>query len=775
MDTAPTNADPAADLDRRVHAEWVRSIVDKHRQWVRANQDDFGLANAMLHTEFWSYYNGYGQRKFGSKWKFKVTGEETEDNRIQREVQTYNAALVPDTLKCNVKPDPQGRGKPEVKSAMLNLWLDHPDQKEAIRDLSEISIVHPFGALMVAIEEGTGKPEERVYIEAVPPWETVVDRDARTRRGARYVGRLYQSPESDVRARYGADLRKLGCTVHGGPRVDVLHGGTMDPTTSQTARSSVPGSTSEDFGADDRFVSVLELCNFRASVAGPSGATYRGRLEVWILDQGGKLEQVPIAVTMLPFAGANGEPNPHIFPNMYMHEAPYVYRGKAPIARLIPLNIALNRMNLQIFRDTQRNQRKQIARKGAFGQDQAGNLFDEVDKETAWTDSEKPFQELIYNIPHQAIAPDTFQFRNIIDQMLGRQQGPNVTAQGQITGATAYEVQQSQLFTEATFKYHAWMLAQTLTRAFGAVLRAFIIAGVDTSDSVGGSLNEGEVLAPTGSVDVNAMSATEGNAAAERATKPKIPSAGWAAYEIEYNGEHFIVDRDALDGACEVVYTQNDRTPITDQGVVQFLSGPGGQAYEQRLQAGFKGDVFSLEVAEQIATRAGLPKNLHPGEVRRRMEEAERKTPTPAAEVARASLPPEEEPPAPEAPQPPPTQDGPLAPVVGLLTDAFEALRTVAVADPGNSAALQAAGKAIQMAMEAANAGDAEGLRTSILAASQALSAVEIQAPEIDMARKNVATVVRAVAADTLPDTRQMDTGVGAPTTVSKEETNAGV
>ncbi len=163
-------------IQERRHARRVAAIVSGHRDWVRATQDTFGLANAIFNTEFWGWYDAWGNRKFPGKWRLKRCGEETEDNRIQREVQAYNAALFPNNMKVNVKPDPSGRGDPAVKSALASLWVDLSDQKMAILSGSELAVLQPGSAFKVAVEEGTGNPLERVYVEVVPPWELVVDR-----------------------------------------------------------------------------------------------------------------------------------------------------------------------------------------------------------------------------------------------------------------------------------------------------------------------------------------------------------------------------------------------------------------------------------------------------------------------------------------------------------------------------------------------------------------------------------------------------------------------
>src|SRR5688572_866642 len=96
----------------------VKGLVRQHYDALDAKRDKMGLSNAIFLTEFWEWYIGWGGRKFGSKWKWKRDGTETEDNRLWKEVQTYTAALYPRASRVICQPDPMDRGEPETASAV---------------------------------------------------------------------------------------------------------------------------------------------------------------------------------------------------------------------------------------------------------------------------------------------------------------------------------------------------------------------------------------------------------------------------------------------------------------------------------------------------------------------------------------------------------------------------------------------------------------------------------------------------------------------------------
>lgn len=747
----------------------VRGAVEQHRNAMESLRDEMGAANAMYLTRFWPWYANWGKRLFKDRWRYERTGEETEDNRIQKEVDTYNAALFQRVLRTLVKTDPQGRGDPKVKAAVLNALWSRFNMSEIVRDGSQMAILLHGSGYKVGIEAGTGSPLERIYLDAIPPWELVLDRDMTSRKAERYRGHLYQTTADSVREKYGKAMAERGIRdIKGTPRVDYLWD---NASLGGAAANAAGGSAANGEADEDGYVTVLELCNFVDSVRGASGRMYKGRLEIWILDQPG-LSESPISITPLPFAGPDGQPDPHIFPLGYMHEPSYPFRAHPPAARLVPLQIALNRLQSQMMRDVQRNQRKAIGREGALSQDQMDNLNDGVDRNTALTKDDRPLTDIYYQIPSQPISADTVAFRNTIDVALTRQGGPSQNAMGNFSqGNTAHEVATIQLYTEQGLKYDVALLLNVLSQVSAAMIRAVIVAGVDVTDSVGGEVQDGSAVAPLGIVNDGTAEST-GPDIAENMAAASIPTSGWAAFPIEDEGDTFEVTREALDGITQVTFLQSERTPITDSAILQWLTGGGSKQYMELYALMLKGGpigVIAEAMMEQIAERGELPRSLHPAQLRQKVaEEAEKNPQPPPEETPEAPPEPGNAPPeaqnAPEMPKTPtkPALGDPRAGVaMGLLSEAHSALREAVSRDPGLKEGLATIAMGLVQTRDAITAGDWDSAKQSIIATSQLLSGIEDPIPELDVVRSAMSKLTRAIAADTMPRTRAMDVQVG--------------
>lgn len=725
---------------------FIKGLVRQHFEALDIQRDTMGLANAIYLTEFWEWYIGFGSRKFGKKWKWTRDGTETEDNRLWKEVQTYTAALYPRASRVICQPDPMDRGDPDVAAAALNAWWEKDGQYRTVRDAVEMAILWPGCGFKVGFETGTANPIERTYLEPIPPWELILDRNATSLKNERFRGHVYQAPKQEIEARYP----ELAGRLSGSSRTDFLSGSVVSDT---AGGSSTPMNVVSS--EDGQFVRVLEFVNLRDSITTTTGDVFRGRLEVYILDQSAEISDKPVAMTPLPFADADGKGRPHVVPLMFAHEPGFPFRPVAPVARLLPLQVALNRLETAAMGDVRRNTRKFLYRKSALVQDELDKLLNGMDMQGAGVDDETDLAQVMRMVEHQPIAADTIQYTARIEAKLSRQAGASPNARQEVTGATAYEIQTVQLFTEEGLKFHALLLSDALAEVSRLALRAILIASTDEGDSEGGSLAPDEEMAPVGTVD-----AEETAMATEPTPELHAPKAkDWRTFPIKRDSEVFQFAREAVDADFPIRFVQGERTPVSDQAMLQFLTGAGIQQYMAMFDlvvAGGPKSVIAKRVMQQIAERADLPKDLHPGAM---LEEVETLEPTPATSpptgVSEAMAVAEDGPPAP----PPVPQSG--SPVMGALQTVMGALTAIVTRDPGSRAALNGAGMAVRQAISAYEAGDEGATRQAILTARQALSAVEIDAPELDVARQGIASLVRAIASDSLPASRGMgDTGV---------------
>lgn len=699
METAPTDPKSTVATEMFPLGQAVRIARDWDRH-MRDEREDMALTNAIVQTRFWDYWVGWGKRTNRFAWKWN--GTEIEVNRLRRAIRTYLAALYPRSSRVVCEPDPHGRGEARITQAVLNAWWRKPYAYPTVDDVLMQALLFPGSGFKVGYDPGTANPIERTWLRPVPPWELVLDRDAPSLEDERYRGHLYQAPMQEVEQRYPQLRGKLTGTG----RRDFFDTDPGDSTATAVGSNTEHMSDSTSMHVD-RYVRVLEFCNLRDPFVASSGEVYRGRLEVYVLDQGA-LSEKPVVVTPLPFADADGRELPHVEPLILDHEAGFPLRAVAPARVMIPQQVELNLLRTAAAGDVRRNARKGVYRDGALNQDELDKLMDGVDMHFAKVPQETPLNEAIKMLEHQPIAADTLQYAAIVERDLDRASGPSANAQGVTTNVTAYEVQTVQLFTEEEIKYHALMLLGTLARVTRLAQRAILGAGGDRGDSEGGEI-VGEV-SEVGMVDTGTMSQA-----------PQQRQMKWEPFVIMDGEERLTVTPEALDGDFPITFVEADSTPVNRQAQLQFMTGPGLQGYMALWDVVQNGGPMALlaEVAMQrIAESMNLPKDMHPSTLLSKLkaEEAKAKKAPPPPKAAAAAMggPAPAQGPAPAPAQPPPG-DG-TSKLVNALGNAAQAV----AGTPAESM--------LVAAMEAAQAGDLAGLAAAVGAALEAGVPPEVEA-----------------------------------------------
>lgn len=722
METAPTEPSPTAPAEMFPFGQAVRIARDWDRH-MRTEREDMALTNAIYQTRFWDYWVGWGKRTQRFAWKWN--GTEIEVNRLRRMIRTYLGALYPRSSRAVCEPDPHGRGDTRVTQAVLNAWWRKPYAYPTVDDALMQALLFPGSGFKVGYDPGTANPIERTWLRPIPPWELVLDRDAPSLEDERYRGHLYQAPLQEVEQRYPQLKGKLS----GIGRRDFFD--TEPGETAATATGSntehMSDSTSQNVG---QYVRVLEFCNLRDPFVANSGEVYRGRLEVYVLDQG-QLSERPVVVTPLPFADADGRELPHVEPLILDHEPGFPLRPVAPARVVIPQQVELNLLRTAAAGDIRRNARKGVYRDGALNQDELDKLMDGVDMHFAKVPQETPLNEAIRMLEHQPIAADTLQYAGIVERDLDRASGPSANAQGQVTNVTAYEVQTVQLFTEEEIKYHALMLLGTLARVTRLAQRAILGAGADRGDSEGGEI-VGEV-SEVGVVDTGAMS----QAPQSRRTK-------WEPFVIMEGEDRLEVTPEALDGDFPITFVEADATPINRQAQLQFMTGAGLQGYMGLWDVVEKGGSMAIlaEVAMQrIAEAMNLPKDMHPATLKAKAKalKAEEKKVSAPPKAAAAAMRPG------GAPAAPPPGDG-TAKLVNALAGAAQAVAGTP-AEPLLVAAVQAA-----------QAGDLAGLAAAV---GDALAAGV--PPEVEAVLMRIQEAIGGVAAPAADEASAVTDGNAPP------------
>jgi hypothetical protein len=675
----------------------IRQIVRDHDKVMDTQRDEMMESKAVYETRWWQNYVMQGQRTGRIAGAYQWDGAEIEVNHLHRMMRTYLSDLFPDASRAVVDSDPLDRGDPQTIQAVLNDWWKKPYGYLTVDHATMMALILPGSGFKIGYDPGTTNPIERVWMRPIPPWELILDRDAPSWEDERFRGHVYQSPIEEVLERYP----QLEGKIKGAPRLDFF----QQSIASNPSPQSIDGSAAS-FG---EYVRVLEFMNLRDAYVSPGGQVYKGRMEVYVLDQG--LDE-PVVVAPLPDQDASGRDLPNIEPLILDHEVGYPFRPLSPAKVILPQQAELNKVRTAMARDTRRNARKYVYEEGAFDQDPLDKLNNGVDMQGVSVKPGTRPDQAVYMLPNQPISSDNIMYMRVVESDLSRVSGPSQNAQGQTTDVTKYETQVVQMFAEALLKYHAKLLYGTLARVFRLVQRAIIAAAKDSGDS-----EDGEEINPIS--DLSEAAPIDGEPGTDAppapAPKPKRPKVHpFVAFKIKDGPVTLDVTEDALNADCPITFVGADSTPINRATMIQFMTGPGYAAYMglwMATQNGGPEGIISERAMQHIAEMMNLPKDMHPAAMKSALKENEPKAAVKAPKGVMAG------PPPPPAAAPP----SPQAAISNAINNALMAMRRAAQENPDVAGALGPAAQSLAAAVAAAEAGDMATVAESVSAALEAL------------------------------------------------------
>ena len=317
----------------------------------------------------------------------------------------------------------------------------------------------------------------RVWMRVFPYWEMVLDSDVHDWEDARFFGHVSYRPKQEIIEEYGLEEEDVG----GSGREDYL--GSYIAGTKRYR-------TSEDTSVSDNqeFVRVLEFCNLVDDFYDTDGTRYRGRLEIYILDEGYEEgEHLPIYMGPLPLVDAKGHPMAHIVPLIFEHEPEYPYRGLAYTDQLMPQQKEINALRSFLSNASRRDARIYLARKGALDADAFTDLKSgedgviiEVDEQYAGN-----LSNVVVPIQHGTMSSNLLQTMSLADADIDRSTTISPAALGMVTKATAEEVRAVERHTDSEFGRHAEKRDLWLVQIVERVLSAYVGSFFDVGDSEG--------------------------------------------------------------------------------------------------------------------------------------------------------------------------------------------------------------------------------------------------------------------------------------------------
>ena len=527
------------------------------------------------------------------------------------------------------------------------------------------ALLYPGSGIKIGYDPGHGNPMDRVWMRVIPWWEIMLDRDVRDVEDERYRGHLYYRPIHEVEEEYG--LQDLAGTS----RLDFL--AQKSQLDSKTTKK-----TNEAPSDNQAFVRVLELCNLNDRVRDENNPdiVYDGRLEIYILGQG-ELSKKPVWIGPLPFATSSGQPMAHVVPLIFNHEPEFPLRGISHARRMMPQLRELNGYRSFMAMATRKDTRQYITRKGTFSSDELTNLTEGHDGLVLEVEQgfERPLGDAIIPIQNSPISANIDRYLGQVERDLQIAIGTSPAARGQVTKATAFEVQTVAQYTESEYGLHASIRDEWLAQVVKLLLRAIIGAMQDIGDSAGAYEGQDVHLAE---VDAKADDVQSEDREAELSDEEKSKKAEHIETELEHSEAHeemgslsSFIDDDAfdelgkvqtddggvsveqktlrlvdrkeavevavpdLDAEFEVNFVEGGRTPLNDAAMQQNLMAllqPLTALWQAAQETGPMG-AFAKSYMKVVAERFDLPQDLHPEELETRGKEEVEKAEAEAKET----------------------------------------------------------------------------------------------------------------------------------------------
>ncbi len=461
--------------DDILNPDRVMDHLRAHDERMDTEQPYMALAKAAYTTKFWRYVEGQEDLNIA----YEMTRiDQIEVNKIKPALTGYLSNLYPRRIKVIVSKSPYTEGDTQKAEMLLNDWINQPLMRERVMAASRQALLYKGAGAKVGYDPA-GEGLDRVWMRVFPYWEMVLDSDVHDWDDARFFGHVSFKPRQEVIDEYG-----LSDDLGGTSRDDFLG--------SYLAGSSSIRNSDENADSDNSaFVRVLEFCNMVDDFYDTDGTRYKGRLEIYILDEGYEGEIRPVFMGPLPLVDARGNPMPHICPLIFEHEPEYPYRGIAYADQLMPQQRELNTMRSYMSQAARRDARVYLTPKGALDADaytdlKAGEdgLIIEVDEQYAGN-----LANVVVPIRHGPVSGNIQQAMSIAELDLDRNTTISPAALGQVTQATASEIVAIEGHTQSEFGRHAEQRDLWMAAILRLCLSAHVAALYDPGDSEGGDAN----------------------------------------------------------------------------------------------------------------------------------------------------------------------------------------------------------------------------------------------------------------------------------------------
>lgn len=172
---------------KRESVSLVKEIYEQHRDLWEQSREAMKRLNDVYMVRFWDDMDNPDAMV------------QVADARTQ--VESYIASLFSKAPSVVVGGDPQAsKGSNKHAEVVINRFLE--DEAETMTTACRLALIFPCSFLFLGMGDGEDVLD-RIYLEALKPWEVIVDHTASTWKAQRYTGKVSQITIGKAKELYG--------------------------------------------------------------------------------------------------------------------------------------------------------------------------------------------------------------------------------------------------------------------------------------------------------------------------------------------------------------------------------------------------------------------------------------------------------------------------------------------------------------------------------------------------------------------------------------------
>jgi len=457
----------------------VIDLVKAHDARMDERRDEWDETKALWKSAWWPWVRGQAE-KASQTWednRWSVRGD-IETNRMWPFLHGYQNQIYHRPGTPIVTPDPFQQGDPRAVKAVVQHFLNQRKTHDKFLNGFRQGLMFDGVGAKVGYVPGTAPAYRRVFLRVLPYWEMLLDHDVSDVDDARFYGHAFWRPKADVEEEFGLVSLK-------GNERDTFLG---DPKGAVKPADKDP---EKDKGG---FVRVLEFINLVDNYVDDDGNEYQGRFEVYVLKQG-EIEREdgtkipknqPVSTGPIPFADSDGVPTPHILPLIFNPEPEAPLKGVPHATRVKSQCVELNLLRTISSASAKKDARQYLYRKGKIGPEGEALIQEGIDGAMIPVEDESvSLDNVVVAIKNSAVSMNIHDAARSAERDLDIAAGQSPNARGQITKATAEEIQQVTRYTEGDFGYHAQRRDEWMEAICQLFVRATMAAMQDMGDYTG--------------------------------------------------------------------------------------------------------------------------------------------------------------------------------------------------------------------------------------------------------------------------------------------------